>query len=198
MTDIIFAKNYEHVVGIEGLYSDNPADSGGETWKGIARNRWPTWEGWPLIDAARQLLGFPQNLALDTNLEQTVRGFYRVHFWDKLACDDISALSARTAAEMFEQAVNHGTTLAGENLQKCLNALNNGGKYYADLAEDGAIGAKTLAALAAFFARRGAEGETVLLRMLNVCQGMHYISLSRHRAKDEAFVYGWFLHRIAI
>ena len=34
----------------EGGYANNSADTGGETYAGIARNYWPKWQGWKYID----------------------------------------------------------------------------------------------------------------------------------------------------
>ncbi len=83
-------------------------------------------------------------------------------------------------------------------LQEWLNAFNDGGRLYADIREDGDIGPGTLAAVArAFKAARGAEAETVLLRALNCSQGERYKALSRNRAANEAFTWGWLRTRVA-
>ena len=66
------------------------------------------------------------------------------------------------------------------------------------LEADGVIGPATLGALQAFLAQRGAEGETVLLRMLNALQGARYIEISDSRPANEDFTFGWFRTRVAM
>ena len=34
----------------EGYYVNDPSDSGGETYCGIARNSNPKWQGWKIVD----------------------------------------------------------------------------------------------------------------------------------------------------
>ncbi len=48
-----FQKALAHTLEFEGGYANDPADSGGETFRGISRRNWPQWEGWPLIDQAK-------------------------------------------------------------------------------------------------------------------------------------------------
>src|SRR3546814_10467972 len=55
--------------------------------------------------------------------------------------------------------------------QQCLNALNDGGKHYPDIAEDGDIGPGTLAAFRAYREARGTEADAVMLKALNALQG---------------------------
>jgi len=45
-----FGPAYDIIRRNEGYYANNPADTGGETYAGIARNLWPQWPGWPIID----------------------------------------------------------------------------------------------------------------------------------------------------
>ena len=61
---------------------------------------------------------------------------------------------------------------------------------------DGRIGPATLAALDAYFDKRGAEGETVLLRALDCLQGERYVRLAERRPASEDFLYGWLANRI--
>ncbi|MDR1034997.1 MAG: hypothetical protein LBT40_00015 [Deltaproteobacteria bacterium] len=38
----------KHVEEMEGGWANNPADSGGETFRGIARNFHKSWPGWAI------------------------------------------------------------------------------------------------------------------------------------------------------
>ena len=50
MADFLTA--YAPLARYEGGWCNDPADRGGETYAGIARNFFPAWPGWALIDAA--------------------------------------------------------------------------------------------------------------------------------------------------
>ncbi len=46
----LFEPAYRIVRKHEGYYLNDPADTGGETYAGIARNLWPNWPGWSIVD----------------------------------------------------------------------------------------------------------------------------------------------------
>jgi len=171
----------------EGEYVSDPRDRGGETYKGIARRRHPGWEGWARIDKAKRRRGFPASLRSDAALQAEVGNFYRRTFWEPLQGDALP--DQAIAEELFDSAVNMGLTRATEFLQRALNVLNRGGKLYADLVVDGDLGSKTLAALHAYLKKDPAE---LLLKVLNVLQGAHYIQLMTQSPVQEAFARGWF------
>lgn len=179
-----FEAAFAKVVGIEGRYSNHPSDSGGETMFGIT------------IAVARAFgyMGLMNQMPL-----AVAHDIYRQRYWDRLRLDDVANVAgARIADEMFDTAVNLGAQSAGKYLQRSLNALNQQGAHYPDVLVDGDIGPVSIAALREFMRRRRGEGATVLLRALNALQGAFYIELAERRHKDEAFVYGWLLHRIQV
>lgn len=203
--NIVFRKTLAAVLGVEGRYSNDPRDSGGETVFGISRRAWPRWEGWVIVDALRERPGFPQSLDGNAALRACVEDLYRREFWDRVAGDQVAQFSVPVAVELFDTQVNCPPGLAAKALQRALNLLNDpsGGTdarraLYPELVVDGAIGPRTLEALGELLAYRKHEGEQVLLAMQNVVQGVHYMDLAERRAKDKAFVYGWFRHRIQI
>lgn len=177
--DLAFAR----VLGLEGDFSNDPADSGGATRYGITEQ----------VARSFGYKGDMRQLPLET-----AKQIYRQSYWDRLSLDAVSRLSFPVAEELFDSAVNCGQWLAGTWLQRALNVLNRQGRDYADLAVDGVVGPRTVEALGAYLAHRKQHGEKVLLRALNALQGEHYISLAERRVKDEAFVYGWFLNRVVI
>ncbi|MCA2603387.1 glycosyl hydrolase 108 family protein, partial [Microcystis sp. M26BS1] len=161
----------DKLIGIEGAYSNNPNDSGGETMWGIT------------IDEARRN-GYNQPMRSMPRAEAA--RIYKSKYIIAPKLDKIWTVDqARIAYEVFDTGVNCGPKTAIKMFQKALNALNRQGKDYPDITEDGDIGPKTLQALQKFLQLRKLEGEIVLLKMLNVLQGSYYIDLASRRMKDE-------------
>ena len=169
------------VIGREGGYANHPADRGGPTrWgvtQAVARSH----------GYAGDMRGFPRDQAC---------AIYRRLYWLKPAYDRVAERSAVVAAELFDTGVNMGPAVATAFLQRALNALNRGQDDYADVAADGRLGPRTLAALDGFLARRGRAGERVLLKALEALQGERYVELAERRPANEAFLYGWLANRI--
>lgn len=117
-----FEEAHKEVMGNEGGYANNPADAGGETYKGIARKFWGTWRGWTIIDQVKAtMLKQPAYgtteyrswvkhlnglLAEKPALQQLVLTFYRVNFWDANLLGDIKVQSVATW--LYDHAVNGG------------------------------------------------------------------------------------------
>ena len=171
------------LIGIEGDYSDDPADSGGATRYGIT-------------EAVARRHGYTGPMRELPAV--TAREIYRKDYWDAQQLDAVALLSRPIAFELFDTGINMGIGQAGEFLQMSLNAFNRQATDYDDIEVDGDIGNKTLEALAAYLSHRRRDGETVLLRALNALQGAAYIELAERRDKDERFVFGWFLQRVKI
>ena len=171
-----------NVLHVEGGYVNDPRDSGGETNHGVTAftARSAGYEG-SMREMTRQQ-------AID---------IYARLYWDANNLDAIAALSPCIAEKVFDIAVNMGNGRAGEFLQRIINVMNNRGTYYADIRVDGAIGARTAAALESFLKKRGKNGESVIVKGLQSLQGAFYITLAERRTKDEAFVYGWLDNRVA-
>lgn len=183
MSEALKQKVINDIITVEGGYSNDAADSGGETMYGItaAEARANGYHG--------DMRHMPRSFA---------ESVYAAKYWDALRLDEVAALSEPLAAELADTGVNCGVGTAATFLQRAVNVLNQGGKLYADLLVDGGVGPATIAALTAYLhARRNDGGETVLLRALNSLQGARYIELAERREKDEAFVFGWLKNRVS-
>lgn len=178
-----FQQKFDALIGREGGYSNDPKDSGGETMWGIT---------------ARVARAYGYDAPMHEMSRLTAVAIYRQKFWERQHLDEIDALSPAVADELLDSSVNCGEGNAGAWLQRSLNVLNQEGALYADIKADGSIGPVTVAALKEYLARRGKEGERVMLRALNSLQGAYYIGLAEARSKDERFVYGWFNNRVEI
>lgn len=172
----------EGILQREGGYVNDPRDRGGETMFGItaavARSYGYT----------RPLRDLPKGLAKEIYFKRYAAG---------PGFSDLMPISTTIAEEMIDTGVNMGPSVATLFLQQALNGLNNQGKDYPDIKEDGDCGPGTREALAAFLAKRGKEGEAVLIKALNCLQGARYIDLARGRPANEAFLYGWLRTRVA-
>lgn len=102
MTD--FDKAFEHVVGLEGGYVNDPQDPGGETKYGISKRQYP------LEDI--------KNLSLER-----AKIIYRMDYWNKIQGD---GLPYPTNMLVFDAAVNQGVTPAVIMLQKTLGVPEDG------------------------------------------------------------------------
>ena len=181
----------EKTSAIEGKYANVPGDRGGETYRGVARKRWPSWPGWVVIDQLKPADGFPRNLELHVGLQGMVEQFYREHFWDPLAGDSI--VVQEVADELYDTGVNQGVEVAAVYLQQALNALalprDTDPPLCDDLIEDGDVSTKTLTALNTIVSRNETH---LLLKMLNVYQGARYAAILKQDKRQRKFVRGWF------
>ena len=183
-----FDRCFAHTMGNEGGYVFDENDPGGETYRGIARKKHPSWPGWPLIDARKNQGGsWRERLIYSEELQVAVMDFYRERFWKPLNCAQMD--SEAIAAEVFDTAVNMGKAHAGRFLQRMINAFNRREKLYPNIAVDGGIGSKTLASLALCLK---SVDEAVILTGLNCLQGARYIDLMEKNEFLEKYARGWF------
>ena len=170
----------------EGGYVNNPHDRGGPTNHGITER------------TARRN-GFEGDMRALTR-EQAVQ-IYLSEYMVAPGFAAIAEIDGDIAEELFDTGVMSGPALPKPWLQRCLNVLNHSHKppaLFPDLVVDGVLGSVTRDALTAVLKHRGADGRLVLLRMLNSLQGAFLIEITERREQNEEFVFGWFLHRVAI
>ncbi|WP_176026527.1 glycoside hydrolase family 108 protein [Brucella intermedia] len=117
-----FAKAMPHVFSEEGGYVDHEKDPGGATNLGITLATLSAWEGRKVSKAEVKAL---------TKAKAT--DIYRENYWNKVAGDD---LPAGVDYAVMDFAINSGPARAVKFLQRVVGA-----------AEDGVMGAKTLAAV---------------------------------------------------
>lgn len=163
----------------------NSADRGLETFKGIARKYWGTWKGWVIIDALKSKPGFPGTALADPVLNQLVREFFKVNFWEPLRLSQIKNQAIKN--ELFDTAVNIGVNPAGKMLQRSINYLNRNQKNWQDIEVDGKIGPKTLLTLSAMIEL----DQRHVFNLLNILQGAHYVGILDRERSQEDFIRGW-------
>lgn len=169
------------LIGREGGYVSNPDDKGGATRWGITQ----------AVARAHGYQGDMRYLPRETAVQ-----IYEADYWFSPRFDQVAKFSPAIAEELMDTGVNMGPSVASKMLQRWLNVFNLKGTLYPDMTVDGMIGARTIAALGVFLSKRGKEGETVLLRALNVSQGNRYLELAEAREANETFIYGWLKERV--
>jgi lysozyme family protein len=161
----IFNKAFEHVIGLEGGYVDDPNDRGGETKYGISKRAYPN------IDI--------KNMTLEE-----AKKIYYDDYWNdrRLNLDEIE--DEAVAIELFDTGVNMGQATARKFLQEALNLLNRNEKLYPDLKVDGWCGQNTMAAY------RKVK-PNILLKVLNGLQFEKYKKIVEKNPVQEKFFAGW-------
>src|SRR3972149_8205021 len=117
-----FPSALRNTVGMEGRYSNNLNDSGGETMFGITSR----------VARANGYAGAMDQMPIDT-----ARMIYKSQYWDLLKLDNIVSLSERVADELFDTAVNCGVGVAGGIFPGILDVVNFKRKPYARLKGEG-------------------------------------------------------------
>lgn len=113
----------------EGLYANNKADRGGETYAGIARNFWPKWAGWLIIDDIKKNFGksaavINNHAKSNTMLNRLISDFYKKNFWDVNQLDRFK--DQQLANTVYDFGVNSGTSRAAKYLQDILGIKMDG------------------------------------------------------------------------
>jgi lysozyme family protein len=92
-----FDRSFYLLMEFEGIYSDDPDDTGGKTLYGITQNNFPKeFEEISKIKTPEYRLAYAKD-------------FYKKEFWDKAGCDD---LVDRLDTVVFDFAVNSGISRA--------------------------------------------------------------------------------------
>lgn len=168
----------DEIIRVEGGFVDHPNDPGGATKYGITEK----------VARAAGYKGDMRDLPVTTAYD-----IYYKDYVVKPGYHRLAEIDPAVAAEVVDTGVNMGPGTAGKFLQRALNSLSGSG-----LAVDGAVGARTVNALADFLRLRGPGGTKVLLKMLNSLQCVRYIELTESNAKNRTFIYGWVANRVNI
>ena len=171
----------EGILKREGGFVDHPADRGGATNHGITEQ----------VARAYGFHGTMKDLP-----RAMAKAIYLERYWESPGFNRINEHSAAVAEELLDTGVNMGTGVAAVFFQRALNVFNQEGKTYPDIVADGVIGRMTIAAFRSYLAHRGKDGHVVMFRALNSLQGSRYIGIAEGRKSQEAFTFGWFLHRV--
>ena len=113
----------KHILKYEGGYVHHKDDPGGMTNLGVTKRVWEEWTGKPATEADMRAL-----------TPAMVSPLYKAKYWDAVRGDDLPSGVDRC---VFDCAVNSGVGQSSKFLQRVVG-----------VAQDGAIGPATLAAVA--------------------------------------------------
>ncbi len=171
------------VIKAEGGYVNDPNDRGGETNYGIT----------VAVARANGYTGAMKDMP-----RQIAEAIYAKRYVSEPRFDQVLAVNANIGLELVDTGVNMGPSRAAEFLQRWLNGFNLPGSGYQDLFVDGRLGPLSIDALKRFLAKRGAEGESVLLRGLNSTQACRYLDITEGNKSQRTFLYGWVRNRVQL
>jgi lysozyme family protein len=166
-----FDSALQKVLVNEGGYGNDPVDPGGETYKGVARKIWSSWDGWSLIDYYKKQSGFPANLENDMELQEKIKDFYRIKFWDKI--NGAKIIDDDVASSIFDFAVNAGTSTSVGLAQMIV-----------ETDKDGVLGPITLKKINEFNPEH-------FLALFTISKVARYITIVKKRPISQKYFYGW-------
>ncbi len=170
-----FEKALPRVKEFEGLYSNDEADSGGETVLGCSRNNFPNLALWAIVDGFKSQPNFPHNMKNDESILEAVGKWYKSDFWDKVHGDEI--INQDVAYNIFDFAVNAGVSRGVKTAQRIVG-----------VDADGIIGAKSITAINAF-------DPAEFIRQYKETRASFYHLLVQNKPNQAVFLKGW-LNRV--
>lgn len=132
-----FKITYEKFIKpFEGGYVNIAADKGGETYAGIARNKFPNWQGWTYIDFEKRTKfagkEIPRNHYFP-DIQYLVDDFY-LNRWNNYLLSEIK--NQNIASLLFDYIIHSGAMKAVTAIQRIVKVT-----------ADGIIGPQTLKAI---------------------------------------------------
>lgn len=177
-------KLIDMVLQHEGGYSSgqdkfSKEDLGGETYRGISRKYYPSWDGWEIVDINKPLKH--NQIIKNTTLENNVRQFYDKYFYTPMKISKIDNLLI--AGHVFCHGVNAGKKPSIKLLQKAINKT-----YSVNIAVDGIIGNETLK-------YTNGEQQEKLANELIEQRNQYYKNIVNNKPSQKKFLNGW-LNRV--
>lgn len=152
---------FTYIKPFEGWYVNIAADKGGETYGGIARKKFPAWNGWTYIDFQKKTKFAGKEIPRNTHfpdIDYLVTEFYR-DLWNRNLIGEL--IDQHVATLLFDYIVHSGATRAIRAIQNIVGAH-----------PDGIMGPKTVAAInksnaAATFSRLLKQRENFLRAIID-------------------------------
>jgi lysozyme family protein len=160
----------------EGGYANDPVDAGGETYRGVARNKHPEWEGWPIVDDLKAWPGFPHNLAGNAEIQDMVVKFYQRSFWNPLLAQ---IKDQAIANKIFDLGVNEGQKEITLITQRACNDCGQ------ETEVDGKLGSATIKSI-------NAADPDQLMKAIKINANLFYDQIEKsHPSWKKRFDHNW-------
>lgn len=164
-------------LAVEGGYSNDPADPGGETNHGVT---------------ARVARDHGYDGPMRELPKETAQEIYAQDYIKRPGFDAVITVSPAVGTKLADAGVNAGVARSARWFQSALNHLSRGGVDYPVLAVDGQVGRQTIAAYQALERKRGrTKACELVLKLMDVQQGAHYMGLGQ-----PTFIVGWVDNRL--
>ena len=173
-----FNQAYQLMLAHEGGYSNNPSDQGGETYRGIARNRNGNWDGWATVDSMKLQPGFPDSLDENMELQMKAATFYRTNFWNPMNGDKLT--NQQVANSIFDFGVNAGMKTSVMLAQKVVKVN-----------VDGSLGPISLSKL-------NLIDTELFIAAFTVAKIARYIDIVKSNNKNALFFFGWVCRALGV
>lgn len=154
----------------EGGFVDNPADPGGQTFRGISM-RFLRANGHDVNNDGDVNL---QDIQALVDHPETVNGIYQQYFWTPNRLNEVP--SELLSTKIFDMCVNMGSSQAWKLVQRASGRLK----------DDGIVGPKTIAFLVKANGR-----DYDFLRNIRNEQHKFYIRLAKAKPELGVFLKGW-------
>lgn len=166
------------IFAVEGGYSNDPRDPGGETNHGITKSV-AVQHGY-----TEPMKNLSQELASSIYFEDYIK---------KPGFEPFLALSPAVASKLVDAGVNTGTARPSLWLQTALNSLNRDGQDFPPILVDGRVGPATIVSYRTLQRIRGRVSACeMVIKLLDAQQAVYYISLDKLRV----YTVGWITNRI--
>lgn len=170
---------------MEGGYSNNAKDPGGETNHGITK---------AVAVSHKEILAkeYGWDGSMKGLTKDMAAGIYIEDYLFKPNFIEFASISPAITHKLVDAGVNTGTARPSRWLQESLNSLSRDGKDYPKIQVDGKVGSGTLSAYKALQKKRGkVDACKTMIKLLDGKQLNHYTSLNM-----PDFTYGWISNRI--
>lgn len=163
---------------IEGGYVDHPNDPGGATNYGVTEQ------------VARN---YGYKGSMETIPKETAKEIYIDEYIVKPKYHEVIKISEALGHKLVDTGINVGQSRATRWFQTAINALSKNGSDYPLIVADGKLGPATLSAYKALQQIRGpTKACELVIKLIDIQQGTHYLSLSIR----DSFITGWVDKRI--
>jgi len=181
-----FKKALKVVLENEGVFTYDKDDTGGMTYKGIARNKHKYWKGWVTVDrtikskniinfTSQERLNIDNALNKNIELQKYVKEFYDENFWNKIKGSKI--ISQSFAESFFDYAVNSGVKKPSKMVQKIVGCT-----------ADGVIGNVSIKYLNNYYTTNPAQKFHLEFLKAKI---RRYLNITKRRPINIKYLFGW-------